>query len=220
VGERPIIFGGESVRAILDGRKTVTRRVLKPAHFAPSKRRPTAGDIADCGRYGASRDGRPALFLAKYDGVSIGEPRCPHGRAGDHLWVREAIDATCGCDAEYMADGVRIVDGHPEKWDVWRDGRNLRGGVVSPIFMPRWASRLTLEILSVRVERLQEITPADVESEGVAADHEDDHLSHRSGACAVEAFERGWDELHAARGYSFASNPWVWRIEFRRVDPA
>ena len=162
--ERPIIFSGPSVRAILDGRKTQTRRIVKA----------------------------PKGMSAEFAGVDFA---CPYGCPGDRLWVREThsfYDRECR-KPYYQAD---IDDWEP-------------GGWRSPIFMPRWASRITLEITDVRVQRVQEITEAEAKAEGVH--------------CAVNgsnrlAFATLWDSVNAKRGFSWADNLWVWAITFWRVE--
>lgn len=198
--EHPILFSGEMVRAILAGRKTVTRRVVKPKwKLGPC-------DIREIGN-------GPEVYAA--GGVWL-PLECPYGEPGSRLWVREAWRLTCDTDAvccvAYRADGAALHylcdnggEGDPtelagpagELWDAdeakWRPW----------IHMPRWASRITLEVVSVRVERLQDITEEDAEAEG---------FERR------EHFIRLWDKLNANRGHDFSSDPWVWRVEFKRVE--
>ncbi len=185
--ERPILFSGPMVRAILDGRKTQTRRVVKGvsnANCIPVRgatvRRGTITHVLDAARY------------------------CPYGKPGDRLWVREtwayapaAVYAKVDRDGPfvYAADG----DGY---------GRTLSGQWTPSIHMPRWASRLTLEVTSVRVERLQGISYDDMRAEGMAVAHPLD---------PTEVFRETWDSLNATRGFGWDANPWVWVIEFRRA---
>ena len=155
MNERPIIFSGPMVRAILDGRKTQTRRVIKPQppkqteHFAPyctGKRFPLAAYW---------KDGRGTWN-------STDPYKCPYGVPGDRLWVREMW----AVEDDY--DAVRPRDLTPDDCTVFvksltpsnepHDTLNIRGKWRSPRFMPQWASRLTIEITDLRVERVQEIT--------------------------------------------------------------
>ena len=190
VKERPIIFSAPMVRAILEGRKTQTRRLVK----CPKK-------------HNAKR------FFAEIQDGGIAD--CPRGAPGDDLWVKETwgIPSPCRCGTceplnvkhvSYRADftGEKFVD-------RWRPS----------IFMPRWASRITLEVVSVRVERLQEISDEDVLAEGI----ERPGHGYPVGLPLVPihtfpvprvAFTRLWDSL-AKPGAEWASNPWVWVIDFK-----
>lgn len=177
MNEKPIIMGAESVRAILAGRKTVTRRLAK---FA---------------------DGRCGVLRFK-----------PYATAGQRLWVRETW-----APGVYRADVLLSAQSFVPPGGRWR----------SPIFMPRAFSRIDLEAVSVRAERLQEITEEDAEREGVRRFH--DQFPNFSRAqtltsgevAAVSQFRSGyavaWDELNADKA-TWKSNPWVWRIEFRVVE--
>lgn len=208
MAERPIIFSGPMVRAIIEGRKTQARRVVKDAN----------GAFWDHAAY------RPAVIGGKVDhwlcsnGTKTTEcaprPVCPYGAPGDRLWVREKWRPAQVSGAAWYAE----VCGDSEH-DRWR----------SPIHMPRWASRLTLEVVSVRVERLQEISDKDAKAEGISPvgkwhgtysglsyesrgfDADDDR--HRSPFAAL------WDSINAKR-HPWASNPWVWVVEFRRSEEA
>jgi len=194
--ERPIIFSGEMVRAILDGRKTQTRRVMKP--------QPTL-------------DGRFWKFggAGWSDGVNRVTPMyghslyyaCPYGVPGDRLWVRERWVTERQFDHLKPRDipsSARLTErikytGFVSNWDMVR----------SPIHMPRWASRITLEVVSVRVERVQDISPKDCESEGVGKDLNDIGWRY--------AFGSTWNAINEKRGYGWDANPWVWVIEFKRI---
>lgn len=217
MSERPILFSGPLVRAILDGRKTQTRRLVR---MAPGFEH---GEVFEAIQQGRDRWG----FFAD-PGPGFGA-RCPFGTAGTRLWVRETwrphmyghateIDFHAGGAGKNMvgADfdlverwiyrsggfldfhGAR-KDKHTEKW-------------FPSIHMPRWAGRLTLDVVSVRVERLQDISEEDARAEGVERSKED-HVplyTHRA------TFERLWDHINGKRA-TWESNPWVWRIEFRRL---
>ncbi|WP_334034710.1 hypothetical protein [Burkholderia cepacia] len=220
--ERPILFSGPMVRAILEGRKTQTRRVVKHqppddvASIIVSHYHPTIVD-----RHGEQVPG-DEIFGAYSDDGDWG-CKSPFGEPGDRLWVREAwqhsnhplgpYDADCLVHyrADYLddphgPDGEKSPEG---KYRTWRPS----------IHMPRAASRITLEITGVRVERLQSISESDARAEGVTIE---DH--HMRGYCAgehlppsIRAFRDLWDGLDADRGQGWDANPWVWAIEFRRA---
>lgn len=221
--ERPIIFSAPMVRALLAGTKTQTRRVIKG--------QPTNSlwVLYHC------PDGRWNWVLDK-TGMGSGDPfRCPYGAVGDRLWVRETCCAHEIADAEYDGvhlpepgtDGVkyaadsafRKIQNTPEAADGWWWLFSYRGGngaTVPPIHMPRWASRITLEITGVRIERLQSISEADAAAEGVEFGGITDPATGEIDRDAAEAYEQLWESLHG-RG-SWDANPWVWVIEFKRVD--
>lgn len=229
--DRPILFSGAMVRAILDGRKTQTRRVVKP--------QPGEGDAFEpCGH---------VLRGVDYEGLHapVCDIVCPYGQPGDRLWVREAwavekcLDGIKPRDIEpyvpvwYCADATRPTEtnGDPIEWGKTRPN----------IHIPRWASRLTLEVVSVRVERVQDITEADTVAEGVDEwpefkshttkwckthypAYSDDGVCVEPGWCDCqdhsikEIFGLLWDSINAKRGFGWDANPWVWVVEFRRLD--
>ena len=193
MSEKPILFSGEMIRAILDGRKTITRRVIKPLALE----RPEW--IASQRRWNVVHrpDGLGRLVL------------CPYGQPGDRLWVKEvwtlwsnATDwYTVSYAAEAEVDGATVTI-HPVKCE--RDLRVLQSrGVKSARFMPREFSRITLEVTGVRVERAQEITDMDARAEGVD--------------CRL-TFSALWDTINQARGFGWDMNPWCWCISFRRIE--
>ena len=206
--EHPILFSGEMVRAILDGRKTMTRRVIKPQPVSI-----------------------PEAKVAHANWI-MQNRTCPYGQPGDRLWVRETwkpTRASCaiatgidgpGTYVRYRADDSRRTVAHSMK---------CRGADREPwhpsIFMPRWASRITLEITEVRVERVQDITAADAEAEGFLSVSYRDAPKGSIGfpaqvavaRIAIGQFAKYWDSLNAKRGYGWAANPWVWVISFKRV---
>ena len=190
VKERPILFSGPMVRAILEGRKTQTRRVAKL----------TAGANVRLG----GRQWHPADPEARL--------ACPYGKPGDRLWVRESFS--------WENIEPEITDPPAELW-YWADG-NPDSGYAEftrpkpSIFMPRWASRITLEVTGVRVERVQEITPGDACKEGVFEGGR--YRTEEPLPYPVATFKALWDSINAERGFGWDVNPWVWVIEFRVVS--
>ncbi|AOK42394.1 hypothetical protein [Burkholderia vietnamiensis] len=225
--ERPILFSGPMVRAILEGRKTQTRRAMKhqpPVDVTPitaARYHPTIID-----RRGDEAPG-PEIFGAFSDDGEWG-CKSPFGEIGDRMWVREA----------FMPAPFDAAPKQPQatRWNIaYAAGGQFE--VIAPpgynptlynyqrwtpsIHMPRWASRITLEITRVRAERLQSISESDARAEGVTIE---DH--HMRGYCAgayrppsIRAFHDLWDSLNAARGHGWDTNPWVWVVEFRRISP-
>jgi hypothetical protein len=214
--EKPILFSGAMVKAILDGRKTQTRRVMKPQ---PVK----SGGFWQFAGAGWNRDDVAMVM----PGHSMAN-RCPYGQIGDHLWVRETfqvIEPHGSVGDEWIGDDIMEVDGRlpkekPECVGYWwnlvykADEPDMCSWWRPPIYMPRWASRITLEIVNVRVERLQSITPADAFAEGVR----EDYLHQKPDWIDVQAYQELWDKLNAKRGYGWDVNPWVWVIEFKRIE--
>ena len=222
--ERPILFSGPMVRALLDGSKTQTRRVCKPQ------------PIADARFVGGHH--LPATKRNPGQEISVEAPyvhiACPYGLPGDRLAVRETFYAWGRWETRYSAkkgrDEWHFVDmtlecGRSYAYDTDEDTPMIvtRRSIVVPlwwrrpaIFMPRAASRITLEITRVRVERLQDISEADALAEGVTDDGSlvtDLAGNDRGGAFA--AFATLWEVINGAG--SWDDNPWVWAIEFRRL---
>jgi hypothetical protein len=201
MSERPIIFSGPMVRAILAGTKTQTRRVIKP----PLKHPGWTGFSYYPGSAIAIENG------PDYPDTKSDERRCPYGKAGDTLWVRETwgyrgqfydIDAPAAGPLVFRADG----DPPYMHGDVWRPSIHLR----------RRDARLLLRVTAVRVERLQDISEADAEAEGVEP---------RVGVGLIARYRQSygvlWDSINAKRSNhqarwdaSWSSNPWVWVITF------
>jgi hypothetical protein len=219
--ERGILFSAPMVRALLDGTKTQTRRAVKPyeAHIGATA--------------------APADVVIEHDGFA--HRSCPYGLPGDRLWVRETffaygrwetryndkkqrdewrfVDMTVGCDRtyQYAADNPDVP---------LAKGRGaLPGWYARPaIHMPRVASRILLEIVAVRVERLQDISEADSRAEGIAAvdgtldDAKVIDMAKRMGRRIKDAAPRYaaiWESINGAG--SWGANPWVWVVEFRRI---
>lgn len=216
MAERPILFSGAMLRALLDGKKTQTRRIVDMrgiGHIGPagSENDPASWGYAFEGprRHGWRVLARGLDESRDHGLVSI---RCPHGEPGDRLWVREAFargdfldDDLRPLNVVYKADAGGFADPPPK----YKHG----------IHMPRAYSRITLEILSLRVERLQEITEADAKAEGVMPHH---HLwwGWKSlWKSAPAAFANLWNHDVNDKRVLWTSNPWVWVIEFKQVRP-
>ncbi|HBC7448617.1 hypothetical protein ACTVKF_18500 [Serratia marcescens] len=197
--ERPVIFNGEMVRAILDGRKTQTRRVI--ANVSPDNCIPLQKPTK-------TKDG---IYTHVMDAPAHG--LCPFGQVGDRLWVRETFAAF---DADWK---------HPGKPHDLRDGpwpnvvypasvAKIPDGTCRPsIHMPRWASRILLEITAVRVERLNDISEEDAKAEGVAPSQ---HIITPPEALYRVGFLKLWQSIYGEE--SWRTNPWVWVIEFKQVS--
>jgi hypothetical protein len=215
VSEHPILFSGAMVRAILAGTKTQTRRLVQ----AQGRLRNGVDDLGKPGIEYLNEWGswQPWVQNAK-------TLRCPYGVTGDRLWVREAwapADVMYGEEKDtpqtiaYLADRSAVVfDGNLRPhavpgYDVaqW-NWDSLRGR--PSIHMPRWASRITLEIIDVRIERLQSISEKDAGAEGMG----DPPFGTR-----IESFETLWGAINAKRA-PWSSNPWVWVVAFRLADGA
>lgn len=181
--ERPILFSAPMVRAILDGSKTQTRRLCKPANEAALSAVVGPFDCPELGHGHFGDEEGDLQFL------------CPYGQPGDRLWVRETF-AEIGARLTYKADTDDGAHCMVKRW-------------IPSIHMPRIDSRILLEIVSVRVERLQDISDQDAMAEGVDAAAYG--KSHRYG------YSRLWEEINGAGGW--AANPWVWVVEFKRVQP-
>lgn len=214
--ERPILFNGAMVRAVLDGHKTQTRRVVK------WPKTPTWHDwdyepnvIINPGTWEAwpwawHRDGAARAIERAL--------RCPYGIPGDRLWVRETFwDHDQGEPPEWDAEARdERVEYRASEWD--RVDPFDAGGWRPSIHMPRWASRITLEITDVRVERLQDITAADCRAEGHPVDWSRSKNSQVHDDAARDWYSDLWDSIHGPRGYAWPANPWVWVITFQRLE--
>jgi hypothetical protein len=239
--ERPILFSSPMIRALLDGRKSQTRRLVKPG---PSQKWLTPrifGEVRRWAQDGTHPDwwkmavGQPTTLIHcghEMDGGHIGSIRCPHGAPGDRLWVREAWNlgrALRNCegtiDDEMDWPGPIPKDDPRGKrlLDDWCLGYAADGGEGKwrpSIHMPRWASRLTLEITAVRVERLQDISHEDVLAEGVAPEDILASEGARAEGTIRDLYRRGfaslWSSIHGPG--SWEANPWAWVVEFKRLS--
>ena len=192
--ERPIIFSAPMVRAILEGRKMQTRRVVKPQSAV----------LTDA----------MARWLGVQPPPNQNSPviPCPYGQPGDRLWVREAWKHIEG-GAVYDAAGG-IMDSHdPET--IYRASEPIRRGPWKPsIHMPRWASRILLEVVSVRVELLKDISPADCVCEGYYSPPGTRYAQEELNA--LDWYRELWESINGHG--SWDANPWVWVVEFKRVQ--
>lgn len=208
--ERPILFSAPMVRALLAGTKTQTRRVVKPQPCA-----------AVTSVYLPFRD-EPNNWHGYGDDLIRWLGRCPYGQPGDLLWGRESWRVCGGREYEYQQDRCRVMyratheeDGFPLGWESykWRPS----------IHMPRWASRITLEVTGVRVERLQDISEADAIAEGIERAVIGDDWRRYSDAASELAglppcvtprasYQSLWESINGPG--SWDANPWVWVVEF------
>lgn len=192
--DHPILFSGAMVRALLDGSKTQTRRALK----------------VRCQEIGERDDGSLWPWSENADTAADHWHACPYGQPGDRLWVRETFCDLDDGEFEYRADG----ECDPNVVPRWTPS----------IHMPRAASRILLEIVSVRVERLQDISEADCWAEGIEMvdglldDLAIIHLAKQMGRSfedAAPTYAALWESINGAG--SWDANPWVWVVEFKRV---
>ena len=218
--ERPILFSGPMVCAILEGRKTQTRRVVKFQRGFNEK-----GNVRVSGDMWQVSAGQYNVWSDPFS--------CPYGVAGDRLWVRETWSPSVKaplCQVAYAADGrcygiggngcgnnFHIFHGWLVDSAVRGDkpgdtfGRSLYEKWRPSIHMPRWASRLTLEITDVRVERLQSISEDDAKAEGV------DEMCVLPGdqGSFIQPYAALWESINGPGSWN--ANPWVWVVEFKQI---
>jgi hypothetical protein len=195
--ERPILFSGAMVRAILDGSKTQTRRVVKPQPNGVISSHPPMIRLRECD---------PCF--------STWKDACPYGAPGDRLWVRETFTVSSCGTAVYRADardqrGDRwhsIEPGDPNKEVLWKPS----------IFCKREHSRITLEVTGVRVERLQDITAGDCRAEGHPVNPQISAQQQVHDDAARDWYMDLWESINGPG--SWDANPWVWVIEFKRIE--
>ena len=218
VRERPILFSPPMVRALLAGTKTQTRRVVKP--------QPREGEHIDTCPWVASGW---SLWgpLGSSSACRCSEVRCPYGDIGDRLWVREtwAIPpwSDLATDVAFRAD--LGPDDEREARAVQRIVRRIENPWRSPIHLPRRFARILLELTSIRVERVQDISEEDAKAEGVTpVTLTTESLTWPGGAAAGgggcsarESFAGLWDSLHGPGAWE--RNDWVWVLSFRRIEP-
>lgn len=201
--EKPIIFNSEMVRAILEGRKTQARIAIKPQ---PKDMTTQVIHLTDGIRF-ATED-KPI--------------KCPFGQPGDKLWCREtwAVDDAYDhlSSSQLPIDDVTVFLKSLTPSDKPHDTLNLRGKWRPSIFMPKWASRLQLRIKDVRVERVQDITEADARTEGCVKSNLSMSIGIDRDSTYRENFEKLWNSINEKRGYGWDVNPWVWVVEFERIE--
>lgn len=199
MSEKPILFNTEMVRAILDGRKTMTRRVIK-------------SDVSN--QFDIDTDGTAFAYIDQATGYSYKPQDICKYKVGDILWVRETWRKNqygTGWSWDYKAS--------PEYWNMpeewpWKPS----------IFMPRDAARIFLKVTGVRVERVQEITEDDAMDEGVKDPYDYQPPAYyeqpqiKGLGINKSAFAGLWDSINAKRGYGWDKNSWVWVIDFERVN--
>ncbi len=221
--ERPILFSAPMVRAILDDTKTQTRRVAPISSLDIREHdegvvtwrvafsKPIKGTLASHSGGKFSTDQARRIVASQFS---------PYGQPGDLLWVREAwrvVDvADCFAPREITA-ASRI-------WYEADAPHQPGAGKLRPgMFMPRWASRITLEITGVRVERLQDISEADAIAEGIERSYDqwrdyrtDQSVNYPSAATPIESYRTLWEQISGSG--SWDTNPWVWAVDFKRVE--
>lgn len=203
--ERPILFSGPMVRAILEGRKTQTRRIVKPQPIW----------IADPGVPFKTADANPKGII-----------NCPYGKKGDRLWVRETFGNHCYDDensnATYFMYRADYPDGAKGYWHEpeqinWCDFPRWRPS----IHMPREAARIILEIDEIRVERVQDITLGDIAAEGnpnLPKEKEEWIGNLPELQKEFNWFIDLWNKINSKRGYGWDQNPWVWVVKFHVLE--
>lgn len=212
VKERGVLFNGEMVRAVLEGRKTQTRRIVKDLSYVDDE-----GNTIQ----------RPTPDQWYPEALQY----CPYGYIGDRLWVREtwcqAVDPDTSRPydpprAHYRSDGNEVYLDDGDGFTAYREDGTECSPWKASIHMPRWASRILLEVTAVGVERVQDISERDAVAEGIG----------RSGVgwknygvdpqvmfCnPVNSFISLWDSINAAKGYGWDANPWVWVVEFKVLE--
>jgi len=234
---KEIVFTTPMVRAILDGRKTQTRRLVKPQPYCIAHPQPIGEKWHVA--YSSEAWGIYDTYAEMFDEYRR-LIKCPYGKVGDRLWVREEWGAKWEGSEKWVENAGSNQDGsQPIAYrasgdtafrDFWKPSSS----------MPRWASRITLEIVAVRIERLQDISEADALAEGVQefTKHKYPHspelgknyaveLSQCGGSNATDfstardAFAELWDSIYRKKdGAEWESNPFVWRIEFKRLETA
>jgi hypothetical protein len=225
--DRPIIFSAPMVRALLAGRKTQTRRLIKPQPISPQVREfrhvATVTATGQSVFNTMSTAGHPIPAMPGPPHCVTGEYVAPYGK-GDRLWVRESWcingfkSTATGPEHCYFAASDEVQAAHDgDGFTVFNKDGSERSPWLTPIHMPRWASRLTLTVTDVRVQRLQDITEADARSEGVWRStsgmyHFTEHGHGAGYHSAVSAFDTLWTTINGPA--SWPSNPWVVALTF------
>ena len=201
--ERPIVFNANMVKATLDGRKTQTRRLVNGENGCV---------YHDYHGQWIIKDGK--WWYESVHGCADRGLKCPYGKPGDHLWVREtwSIENNKYHKVCYRADKKKWPNGRPREtieYGIWRQANH----------MPRSASRIDLSVKDIRVERLQDITYSGVIREGVGRILDEQQTDSQYVADTMQSFARLWDSLNGKRyfGCTWEGNPWVWVIEFEII---
>lgn len=226
--ERPILFSGPMVRAILQNKKTQARRIVKPK--PPDEAHPfsiiCSSDEKDQGKWKFTKN------KDHLSGTVLGPIACPYGKPGDRLWVKESFAIvpravlcwSTGVHHSLHPDNNRDAAIYREGWE--RSASDF--GWRSSTHMPRWASRITLEITRIRVEKLQAINKADAIAEGIERVGGESschpwrnyllkHHAHPTGHCSspLQSYMTLWEKINGVG--SWDANPWVWVVEFQRI---
>ena len=191
--ERPILFNSDMVNAVLEGRKTQTRRVIK--------QRPKKISLLD------SAKGLWKALWRDIDMTWSAEIKCPYGKVGDQLWVRETWSR--GAGNSFNEIFYRATDGECSGKQKTLHYINREKKWRPSIHMPREYSRIQLEITDIRVERLNDISEGDAKAEGITIESWERHCEQIAEVC----FQRLWININGQD--SWDENPWVWVIEFK-----
>lgn len=205
VKERPILFQGDMVNAILEGRKTMTRQIVK---------RQPKGETSHA-RYWCEETGE---WEWMYNAITAHPGSgffCPYGKPGDRLWVRESWRTETDFDDIYspsqLSTSTKLLFEADADWSTNKTVGRLRPS----IHMPRWASRILLEITDVRIERIRDITLGDIASEGVDCGNHPGEHDHLCSKKATTAWITLWDSINGDGSWN--ANPYVWVVEFKRL---
>lgn len=224
--EHPIIFKTEMVKAILEGKKTQTRRVMNPqpeegygsitvGYYHPTKVNKDGEQYPGDEVFGAYTDDGEWGWIS------------PYGQVGDHLWVRETWATSKRLDRfspNYIGKAGTVALWYKTNDNQIDNPIEVRGKWRPSIHMPRWASRITLEITNIRVQRLQDVSADDAFEEGMSKEiathlglstHESQEEFNFT-ACR-RVFHELWDSINSKRGYSWGNNPFVWVLSFNKV---
>jgi len=211
--QHPILFSTEMVKAILEGRKTMTRRIIKSRH--------ESGLFAICRRQSDQQITQIVSLGWNEENVEK-DISCPYGEIGDILWVRETFTYGSEMDENGEFNNNRYWYRADEDWKQleWVRNRDEDNEMVCAepkwkpsIFMPRIASRITLQITNIKVERLQDISEADAVKEGIDLSKTSGDWEHTP----VQEFEKVWTKINGEESWN--KNPFIWAIEFKRIKP-
>lgn len=223
--ERPILFSAQMVNAVLDGTKTMTRRVVKlklndDGHFLHAGNH----DLAHKQIIEVREQNGRWFGLSGY--TTLASAVCPYGKIGDRLWVRESWRTNSIYDNDKPS---LIPDSAPIEYLANTISGDMAGKIRPSIFMPRWASRIDLEITGIRVERLQDISDENAKAEGIAPTPGRDIVDrwlvknpkgslseYSSTQYPVDAYKSLWQSINGP--CSWDANPWVWVIEFKHIN--